>query len=53
MDSIKNPYSPGAGAPPSELVGRESVLREADILLGRIQARRPVKIQKCQQILES
>lgn len=43
MDPIKNPYSPGAGAPPTELVGRDSVLRQADILLGRIQARRPEK----------
>lgn len=43
MDPIKNPYSPGAGVPPSELVGRAPILREADILLGRIQARRPEK----------
>ena len=43
MDPIKNPYSPGAGAPPSELVGRDPVLSQADILLGRIKARRPEK----------
>ncbi len=43
MDPIKNPYSPGAGAPPRELVGRDPILRQADILLGRIQARRPEK----------
>ncbi len=43
MDPIKNPYSPGAGAPPPELVGRDPILRQADILLGRIQARRPEK----------
>src|SRR5262245_39795833 len=43
MDPIKNPYSPGAGAPPSELVGRDPILKQADILLGGIQARRPEK----------
>ncbi|MCX6987778.1 MAG: AAA family ATPase [Chlamydiae bacterium] len=36
MDPLKNPYSPGAGAPPSELVGRDLVLMQAEILLGRI-----------------
>lgn len=43
MDPFNNPYSPGAGAPPFEIVGRDLVLRDADILLGRIQARRPEK----------
>lgn len=43
MDPIKNPYSPGAGAPPPELVGRNPILKQADILLGRIQARKPEK----------
>lgn len=43
MDPIKNPYSPGAGAPPAELVGRGSILRQAEILLGRIRARKPEK----------
>lgn len=43
MDPIKNPYSPGAGAPPTELVGRDPILKEADILLGRIKVRRPEK----------
>src|SRR5262249_39505857 len=43
MDPIKNPYSPGAGAPPSEIVGRDPILNQADILLGRIKARRPEK----------
>lgn len=36
MDSLKNPYSPGAGAPPPELVGRDAILRQAEILLSRI-----------------
>lgn len=43
MDPIKNPYSPGAGAPPPELVGRGPILKQAEILLGRIRARRPEK----------
>ena len=41
MDPIKNPYSPGAGAPPPELVGRGPVLEQAKILLGRVKAGRP------------
>jgi len=43
MDPINNPYSPGAGSPPPELVGRDPVLEQARILLGRIKARRPEK----------
>ena len=43
MDAIKNPFSPGAGSPPPELVGREAILEQARILLGRIKARRPEK----------
>lgn len=43
MDPIKNPFSPGAGSPPPELVGRDPVLEQARILLGRIKARRPEK----------
>jgi hypothetical protein len=43
MDAIKNPFSPGAGSPPPELVGREGILEQARILLGRIKARRPEK----------
>jgi hypothetical protein len=43
MDPIRNPYSPGAGAPPPELVGRDLILREAMILLGRVKRKRPEK----------
>src|SRR5277367_1616318 len=43
MDPIKNPFSPGAGSPPPELVGRDPILEEARILLGRIIAKRPEK----------
>lgn len=43
MDPIKNPYSPGAGAPPPELVGRDPLLQQANILLQRILVRKPEK----------
>lgn len=43
MDPIKNPYSPGAGAPPPQLVARDPILEQARILLGRIRERRPEK----------
>lgn len=43
MDPVNNPFSPGAGAPPPELVGRKDVLEQARILLKRIKLRRPEK----------
>ena len=43
MDKIKNPFSPGAGSPPPELAGRQGVLEQARVLLGRILARRAEK----------
>jgi hypothetical protein len=43
MDAIKNPFSPGAGSPPPELVGREGILEQARVLLGRIKEKRPEK----------
>jgi hypothetical protein len=43
MDAIKNPFSPGAGSPPPELVGRDGILEQARILLGRIKEKRPEK----------
>jgi len=43
MDPITNPYSPGAGAPPPELVGRDPILEQARVLLGRIKAKRSEK----------
>ena len=43
MDPIKNPFSPGAGSPPPELVGRSGILEQARILLGRIKEKRPEK----------
>ena len=43
MDPIKNPFSPGAGSPPPELVGRDPLLAEAKVLLGRVAAGRSEK----------
>jgi len=43
MDPIKNPFSPGAGSPPPELVGRDAILEEARILLARVKAKKPEK----------
>jgi hypothetical protein len=43
MDPIKNPFSPGAGSPPPELVGRDPILEQARILLGRVRQKRPEK----------
>lgn len=39
----KNPFSPGAGWPPPELVGRDPILEQAAILLGRVKQNRPEK----------
>ncbi|OHE77514.1 MAG: AAA family ATPase [Verrucomicrobia bacterium RIFCSPHIGHO2_12_FULL_41_10] len=36
MDPILNPYTPGAGAPPPELAGRDKLLNKAGIILKRI-----------------
>ncbi len=43
MDPIRNPFSPGAGTPPPELAGRDTILEQARVLLGRIKAGRPEK----------
>lgn len=43
MNPIENPFSPGAGSPPPELVGREPILEQARILLGRVQQKKPEK----------
>jgi hypothetical protein len=36
MDPNANPFNPGAGTPPPELVGRDPVLEQADVILERI-----------------
>lgn len=43
MDKIRNPFSPGAGSPPPELAGRDNILEQASVLLGRVKAKRPEK----------
>jgi hypothetical protein len=43
MDPVTNPFSPGAGAPPPELVGRDALLEQARILLARVKQKRPEK----------
>jgi len=43
MESIRNPFAPGAGSPPPELVGRTEVLEEVRVLLGRVLNRKPAK----------
>ena len=43
MDPIRNPYSPGAGAPPPELAGREILREQLRISLARIVNGKPAK----------
>jgi len=43
MDATLNPFTPGAGTPPPELVGREDIIEQARVLLARVQKGRPEK----------
>ena len=43
MDKIVNPFSPGAGAPPPELAGRDELIEDAQVLLGRVRLGKPEK----------
>lgn len=43
MDPIKSPFSPGAGTPPPELVGRKAILNKARVMFGRLKAGRSEK----------
>lgn len=36
MDPVRNPFAPGAGAPPPELAGRAAIIEAADIALKRL-----------------
>lgn len=45
MDPLRNPFSPGAGAPPPELAGRDEILDAAKIALHRIRAGRSERSQ--------
>ena len=43
MDPLTNPYAPGAGTPPPELAGRDSILAAADIAIQRNRLCRPAR----------
>ena len=43
MDPIRNPFSPGAGAPPPELAGRTAIRKDVNIRLQRLRIGRPAK----------
>lgn len=43
MNSVDNPYSPGAGTPPPELAGREIILELAENAIARTQKGRATK----------
>jgi len=43
MDLFHNPFSPGAGRPPPELVGRGEILQQALVALGRVKRGRAEK----------
>ena len=43
MDPLQNPFSPGAGSPPPELVGRDVILQQSHILFERVKQGRAEK----------
>lgn len=43
MDPIRNPFAPGAGAPPPELAGRDALRQEVHIAMERVRLGRPAK----------
>jgi hypothetical protein len=43
MDPILNPFSPGAGAPPPELSGRNELIKSVRIAIARVRLGRPAK----------
>jgi hypothetical protein len=43
MDPILNPYSPGAGAPPPDLAGRDKLREQVRVAIGRLRAGRSAK----------
>lgn len=45
MNPVKNPFTPGAGAPPPELAGRDEIIQAANITLARVRAGRSEKSQ--------
>lgn len=45
MDPVRNPFAPGAGAPPPELAGRQAVIEAADFAIHRALQGRPARSQ--------
>jgi hypothetical protein len=43
MDPVRNPFAPGAGYPPPELAGRQAILEQAEVTLGRAELGRHAK----------
>jgi hypothetical protein len=38
VDALRNPFSPGAGNRPPELAGRDRIIQQAELALGRVKA---------------
>ena len=45
LDAVRNPYSPGAGSPPPDLVGREIEQEQFDVTAKRLLLGRPDRSQ--------
>jgi len=45
MDPTRNPFAPGAGTPPPELAGRDKIIEDARVTLGRVKAGRSARSQ--------
>jgi len=43
MDTVKNPYAPGAGTPPPQLAGREDIREQARVAVLRVREKRSSK----------
>lgn len=41
MDPVRNPFAPGAGSPPPELAGRQSIIEAAEVALRRVGIGKP------------
>lgn len=45
MDPVRNPFAPGAGSPPPELAGRDSIVSDAEVALQRVRSGKHDKSQ--------
>ncbi len=43
VDPVRNPFAPGAGSPPPELVGRDKLREQVRVAVARVRARRAAK----------